>query len=79
MFYPSETKKRQDSTYKGRRKQRINMDYFNHVGCFFFPLVYDKNNSMQLTNKATGVGRKQRNDLKHLGTVAGERKRSYYH
>lgn len=33
-------------TYKGRSKHRINMDYFNYVGCFFFPSVYDKNNSM---------------------------------
>lgn len=50
------------------------MDYFNYVGCFFFPLVYEKNNSMQLTNTGMGVERKQGDDLKHLGTVAGKRK-----
>lgn len=50
------------------------MDYFNYVGCFFFPSVYDENNSIQLTNMAMGVGRKQGDDLKDLGTVAGGKK-----
>lgn len=64
---------------KNGEVNRINMDYFNYVGCFFFPLVYDKNNSMQLTNTSMGVERKQGDYLKHLRTVAGERKKSYYH
>lgn len=64
MFYPSDTKKRQDQLIKGGGN-RINVDNFNYIGCFFFPLVYDENNSMQLTNMAMGVGRKQGDDLKH--------------
>lgn len=52
------------------------MDYFNYVGCFFFPSVYDKNNSMQLTNTAMGVERKQGDDLKHLATVVGGKKKN---
>lgn len=51
------------------------MDNFNYVGCFFFALVCDKNNSMHLTNMAMGVEKKHGDDLKHLGTVAGERKK----
>lgn len=50
------------------------MDYFNYVGCFFFPLVDDKNNGMQLTDVAMGVEKKQGDDMKYLELLQGKEK-----
>lgn len=49
------------------------------LDAFFFLWFMIRITNRQLTNTGMGVERKQGDDLKHLGTVAGERKKSYYH